>query len=59
MIRLLEPDLCLTCRFAETANVDREDGSTRRMIRCTRLDCDNWDTTSLQDTEASAEADPA
>lgn len=42
IVRLLEPDLCLDCRFAQTANVEGANGSHSRMIHCTRLDCDNW-----------------
>lgn len=43
VVRLIEPDLCLECRFAQTADVEMSDGSVQRMIRCRRLDCDNWD----------------
>ena len=43
VVRLLEPDLCLECRFAHTAEVDMPDGTTQRMVHCRRLDCDNWD----------------
>ena len=42
VIRLLEPEMCLNCRFARIADV-RTDLGTQRMISCTRLDCDNWD----------------
>jgi hypothetical protein len=44
IVRLLEPELCLECRFAKTANVETEQGTHQRMIYCRRLDCDNWDT---------------
>lgn len=43
VVRLLEPELCLECRFAHTAEVELADGSFQRMVRCRRLDCDNWD----------------
>lgn len=43
IVRLLEPELCLECRFAKTADVETENGTTQRMIYCRRLDCDNWD----------------
>jgi len=33
----------MDCRFAQMADVEGEDGSTKRMIYCRRLDCDNWD----------------
>ena len=43
VVRLLEPDLCLECRFADMAEVEMEDGTVERMVHCRRLDCDNWD----------------
>ena len=43
IVRLLEPELCLDCRFAQTAEVEAESGVHQRMIYCRRLDCDNWD----------------
>ena len=48
VVRLIEPDLCLECRFAQTADVEMADGSVQRMIRCRRLDCDNWDYESAE-----------
>lgn len=48
IVRLLEPEMCLECRFAKYANVEAEDGSRDRMIHCTRKDCDNWDTQGAQ-----------
>lgn len=48
IVRLLEPDLCLECRFSSVAEVEGEDGIVRRMIRCRRLDCDNWDTSHVE-----------
>jgi hypothetical protein len=42
MVRLLDPTLCLSCRFASIALVEREDHSVIQMVRCKRLDCDNW-----------------
>lgn len=48
VVRLIEPDLCLECRFAQTADVEMSDGSVQRMIRCRRLDCDNWDYESAE-----------
>ncbi len=49
VVRLLEPDLCHDCRFSETARVELADGSEQKVIRCRRLDCDNWDTSSSED----------
>jgi hypothetical protein len=43
IVRLLEPEICLDCRFANMAEVEAEDGNCQRMIYCKRLDCDNWD----------------
>ena len=43
VIRLLEPELCVECRFARIAEVETRAG-VQRMIHCGRLDCDNWST---------------
>lgn len=43
VVRLLEPELCSDCSFADMADVELDDGRTQRMIYCRRLDCDNWD----------------
>lgn len=43
IVRLIEPEMCLECRFAHMADVEAADGKTQRMIYCKRLDCDNWD----------------
>ncbi len=48
VVRLMEPELCLECRFAKTAEVEMENGTLQRMIHCKRLDCDNWDYTSTE-----------
>ena len=48
IVRLLEPDLCVDCRFAQMAEVEAGDGSMNRMIYCKRLDCDNWDFESAE-----------
>lgn len=48
IVRLLEPELCLECRFANVAEVEAADGSSQRMIYCRRLDCDNWDIQSAE-----------
>ena len=42
VIRLLEPSLCLSCRFAKIAEVTMADGTARKMFECKRGDCDNW-----------------
>lgn len=48
VVRLIEPEICLDCRFAQTAEVETADGSFQRMIYCRRGDCDNWDTTNAE-----------
>lgn len=48
IVRLLEPELCTECRFAQMAEVESGDGSLQRMVYCRRLDCDNWDFSSAE-----------
>ncbi len=48
IVRLLEPELCVECRFSQMADVEAEDGSIQKMVYCKRLDCDNWDFTSAE-----------
>lgn len=48
IVRLLEPELCLECRFAQMAEVESADGAIQRMVYCKRLDCDNWDFSSAE-----------
>ncbi len=48
VVRLIEPDLCLECRFAHSAQVETANGGIQRMIHCLRLDCDNWDYSSAE-----------
>lgn len=48
IVRLIEPDLCLDCRFSAVAEVEGEFGAMQRIIRCRRLDCDNWDTSQVE-----------
>jgi len=49
IVRLMEPSLCMACKFAAVATVEMEDGSSRRMMHCKRLDCDNWQTEETTD----------
>ena len=53
IVRLMEPALCLSCRFATIATVEMNDESSRRMLHCRRLDCDNWETEEVSDTPKS------
>lgn len=48
IVRLLEPEICLECRFAQMADVQQDDGSYSRMVYCRRLDCDNWDSSTAE-----------
>lgn len=48
VVRLLEPEMCMECRFANRADVELADGSMQKMIYCRRLDCDNWDYSSAE-----------
>ncbi len=52
VIRLIEPDMCLNCRFGEQAVVRGDDGSVQPVVRCKRLDCDNWDTSFVEDVDS-------
>lgn len=52
VVRLLEPEMCLECRFAHTADVELEDGAMQQMIYCKRLDCDNWDVVSAESAKS-------
>lgn len=49
IVRLMDPDLCLTCNFVTSAMVRMADGTEKRMIHCRRLDCDNWEMEENQD----------
>ncbi len=43
VVKLIEPEICLECRFGQRASVEMSDGSKQSMVYCRRLDCDNWD----------------
>lgn len=53
IVRLLEPSLCLSCRHASIANVEMTNGTSRRMLHCKRLDCDNWQTEETAESPRS------
>lgn len=59
IVRLLEPELCLECRFARTAEVETDTGSIQRMIHCRRLDCDNWDIVNAESARSIVHEDDA
>lgn len=48
VIKLLEPSICLNCRFCSPAIAEMADGSKHNLIYCNRLDCDNWDYSSVE-----------
>lgn len=48
IVKLLEPELCMECRFAQTAEVENDQGVFQKMIYCRRLDCDNWDVVNAE-----------
>lgn len=52
VIRLIEPEICVSCRFSEIAVVTTATGLRQRMIHCRRRDCDNWDAASPEDAIA-------
>ena len=49
IVSLIEPSLCLNCRFAHTATVTKSDGTEQKMLNCKRLDCDNWEISGEDD----------
>jgi hypothetical protein len=53
IVRLIEPALCMSCRYAAVADVEMESGASRRMLHCKRLDCDNWQTEETTETPRS------
>ncbi|MHB0913577.1 MAG: hypothetical protein ACYC2Y_09050 [Armatimonadota bacterium] len=53
IINVIDPAMCLQCRNAHIAEVLFSDGSTRQMFYCSRLDCDNWCSVPLAESEAA------
>jgi len=44
VIKLLDPDMCLECRFADLGReIKNENGEISKVVKCNRRDCDNWD----------------
>ena len=48
IVRLLDPEMCLACPFARMVDVEDAQGERSRMVRCRRLDCDNWETVGAE-----------
>lgn len=57
IVRLLNPSMCLSCQYAALATVEMSSGSSRRMLHCKRLDCDNWQTDEAEETPRSLQED--
>lgn len=57
-VRIIDPNMCLGCRFGSMATVVNAQGQETRMISCKRGDCDNWDTTCMAPVESVVE-DPS
>ena len=53
IVRLLQPSMCLACQYAAIATVEMENGNSRRMLHCKRLDCDNWETEESEENPIS------
>lgn len=48
LIRLLEPHICLSCRFADIKTMNILNEGKQYVIHCKRADCDNWDYSDIQ-----------
>lgn len=59
IVRLMEPALCLSCNQSTIAEVEMENGTSRRMLHCRRLDCDNWETEEVPDIPKAIRAESA
>jgi len=42
VVVLIDPWLCMGCRFAGSARIRLKDGGTETVMRCRRRDCDNF-----------------
>ena len=42
VVKVLNSRLCMTCPQAYLADVILQDGQSKRMLYCGRLDCDNF-----------------
>ncbi|MGC8861169.1 MAG: hypothetical protein ACP5R5_00165 [Armatimonadota bacterium] len=42
VIKIIDPLLCVRCDNAYIADVLLPDGVRKKMFYCSRLDCDNW-----------------
>jgi len=57
IVRLIEPALCLSCKHAAIATVEMANGTSRRMLHCKRLDCDNWQSEETDDIPSNIHDD--
>ncbi|MFQ3549059.1 MAG: hypothetical protein SNJ70_04860 [Armatimonadota bacterium] len=51
VIKIMDPLLCVRCDNAYIADVVMQDGTSKKMFYCSRLDCDNWIRESTQDSQ--------
>ena len=51
VIKILDPLLCVRCDHAYIADVLVGDGSKKKMFYCSRLDCDNWVSDAVQQSD--------
>jgi len=51
VIKIIDPLQCVRCDNAYIADVLMRDGVRKKMFYCSRLDCDNWISTSVSDRE--------
>lgn len=59
VVRLIEPELCLECRFGHRASVELANGEKQTMVYCRRLDCDNWDYSTAEPAKSVEQLDDA
>jgi len=49
VIKIMDPLLCVQCDNAYIADVLMSDGVRKKMFYCSRLDCDNWVSSTATD----------
>lgn len=53
IIKIIDPVLCLRCEQSSIADVtDNKTGKTKKMFYCSRLDCDNWETGTIDKSQS-------
>lgn len=51
VIKIMDPLLCVRCDNAYIADVVMQDGERKKMFYCSRLDCDNWMSSAVDNTD--------